>query len=226
MRSPERPSKKITVLLCDDHAMVREGTRRLLEAEHDIAVVGEASDGFEAIEMVGKLSPMIVAMDVSMPKMGGIEATKRIKEQYPRTYVLALTAYDDPQYVSSLFENGASGYILKSARSDELMAAIRATALGESVLDSKIARGVFSKIGKTSVKPTQKDSVLTARETLALSLTSRGLSNKEIAAEMGVSPRTVQSHLASIFSKLNVASRTEAVMEGLKLGIISPGENQ
>ncbi len=226
MRSPGRSSNKITVLLCDDHAMVREGTRRLLEAEHDIAVVGEASDGFEAIEMVGKLSPMVVAMDVSMPKMGGIEATKRIKEQYPQTYILALTAYDDPQYVSSLLENGASGYILKSARSGELMAAIRATALGESVLDSKIIQGVFSRIARDRVKPAQNPSILTARETLALTLTSRGLSNKEIAAEMGVSPRTVQSHLASVFAKLNVASRTEAVMEGLRLGIIDSGENQ
>ena len=250
------PSKgKIRVLLCDDHALVREGTRRLLEGEPDIEVVGEASDGLEAIEMAAKLSPQVVAMDVSMPRMNGIEATKRVKEANPSVCILALTAYDDFQYVTRLLENGASGYILKSARSEELIAAIRATALGESVLDQKIAKEVFSRIARrgpqgSSQESTQSSdearvpvsqrplaepatsgagatstrdgdpSVLTVKERTVLALAARGLSNKEIAQELRVSPRTVQSHLASVFLKLDVASRTEAVITALKKGII------
>lgn len=232
--------------------MVREGTRKLLEAEPDMEVVGEASDGLEAVEMVRQLSPQVVAMDVSMPRMNGVEATKKVKEVCPSTYVLALTAYDDFQYVIRLLENGASGYILKSARSDELIAAIRATALGESILDQKIAREVFSRIARrgphegvempveratmtTGSKPplarsrsdapsqTKSDGpdALTAKEKEVLTLAARGLSNKEIAQAQRVSPRTVQSHLASVFLKLGVASRTEAVVTALKRGILT-----
>jgi DNA-binding NarL/FixJ family response regulator len=233
--------------------MVREGTRKLLEAEPDMEVVGEASDGLEAVEMVRQLSPQVVAMDVSMPRMNGVEATKKVKEVSPSTYVLALTAYDDFQYVTRLLENGASGYILKSARSDELIAAIRATALGESILDQKIAKEVFSRIarrrpheraempaesaktttgaestqaqshdGKPSPTKTRSDGpdALTAKEREVLAFAARGLSNKEIAQAQRVSPRTVQSHLASVFLKLGVASRTEAVVTALKKGIL------
>ncbi|MGI6643541.1 MAG: response regulator [Bacillota bacterium] len=235
MPSPER-SSRITVLLCDDHAMVREGTRRLLEAEPDIEVVGEASDGLEAIEMVKELSPQVVAMDVSMPRMNGVDATKRIKQICPSAHILALTAYDDSQYVTRLLENGASGYILKSARSGELIAAIRATALGESVLDARVAQDVFSRIGrrashdavpKAPVSRSPKvPNPLTARETVVLGLVAKGLSNKEIAQKLRVSPRTVQSHLASVFSKLGAVSRTEAVMTGLRLGLITQDDTE
>lgn len=247
----ERQPSKIRVLLCDDHAVVREGTRRLLEEEPDIEVVGEASDGLEAVDKAEELSPHVVAMDVSMPRMNGIEATKRIKQRNPLVQVLALTAYDDFAYVSRLLENGASGYLLKSARASEIVAAIRATALGESVLDSGVAREVFSRIARrgqpvTAVEPGAGEAgaenrldlglaregpstgtsrpdrdALTTKETEVLRLLSRGLSNKEIAHELSVSPRTVQSHLASIFSKLGVASRTEAVVSALKAGILS-----
>lgn len=247
---PERQPSKIKVLLCDDHAVVREGTRRLLEEEPDIEVVGEASDGLEAVQKAGELSPHVVAMDVSMPRMNGIDATKRIKETNPAIQVLALTAYDDFAYVSRLLESGASGYILKSARASEIVAAIRATALGESVLDPVVARAVFSRIAQREQSKTSPDNAggtpcddtcrqgqeraepdpisvrperdaLTAKETEVLRFLSKGLSNKEIAHELGVSPRTVQAHLASIFAKLGVASRTEAVVSALKSGILS-----
>lgn len=199
---PARRQSKIRVLLCDDHAVVREGTRRLLEEELDIEVVGEASNGLEAIEMVRELSPQVVAMDVSMPRMNGIEATRRIKEMAPSVHVLALTAYDDFAYVASLLEGGASGYLLKSARSEELIAAIRATALGESILDAKVARQVFSRIAqrgsavevgtrgdsspvKTGSGPRGESTAvverLTARETEVLRLVASGRSNKEIS---------------------------------------------
>lgn len=239
---PERRPSKIRVLLCDDHAVVREGTRRLLEEEPDIEVVGEASDGLEAIEKARELSPHVVAMDISMPRMNGIEATKQIKSQNPSIQVLALTAYDDFAYVAGLLENGASGYILKSARADQLVTAIRATASGDSVLDQNVAREVFSRIARrgaadeTGLAPDSGSSrktvkstasqrmeweALTAKETEVLRLASKGLSNKQIAFDMRVSPRTVQTHLASIFSKLGVSSRTEAVVTALKAGILS-----
>ncbi|HHT85600.1 MAG: response regulator [Bacillota bacterium] len=243
------PSKgKIRVLLCDDHALVREGTKRLLEGEPDIEVVGEASDGFEAIELARKLSPDVIAMDVSMPRMNGIEATREIKRHFPDIFILALTAYDDFAYVSRLIENGASGYILKSVRSEELIQAIRATALGECILHPDIAREVFARIARRSgllaehqgeVSGDQSfrseaglpdgglehtgegaDRLLTAREAHILKLAAKGLSNKEIAFELSLSPRTVQSHLSSVFDKLGVTSRTQAVVAGLKQGII------
>lgn len=223
MPSAERKPNKIRVLLCDDHAIVREGTRRLLEEEPDIEVVGEASDGLQAIEMVKRFSPHVVTMDVSMPRMNGIEATKKIKEISPETFVLALTAYDDFAYVSRLLENGASGYILKSARSEELIQAIRAAALGESVLDPVVAREIFSRIARRIPENTP-EIFLTERECLVLKFAAKGLSNKEIAFELGVSPRTIQSHLASIFSKLGVNSRTQAVIIALKKGLIKQND--
>ncbi len=231
-----RPSSRnrIRVLLCDDHAVVREGTRRLLEEEPDMEVVGEASDGLEAIEMVPKLSPHVVAMDVSMPRMNGIDATRRIKQQCPEVQVLALTAYDDFAYVTNLLEAGASGYLLKSARSEELITAIRATALGESVLDSRVAREVFSRLAKRGapVAPAAPASdanphdfeKLTAKETQVLRLCAAGLSNKEIAQQMDLSPRTVQTHLAAVFSKMGVSSRTEAVIKALRCGILAEAD--
>lgn len=236
---PERrqsSQNRIRVLLCDDHAVVREGTRRLLEEESDMEVVGEASDGLEAIEMVRKLSPHVVAMDVSMPRMNGIDATRRIKESFPAVQVLALTAYDDFAYVTNLLESGASGYLLKSARSEELIAAVRATALGESILDSRVAREVFSRLAKRGAVSTPDDpgqarerslpeaDRLTAKETLVLKLAASGRSNKEIAQELRLSPRTVQTHLASVFSKMGASSRTEAVIKALRLGVLSEAD--
>jgi DNA-binding NarL/FixJ family response regulator len=212
------------VLLCDDHAVVREGTRRLLEEEPDIEVVGEACDGLEAIEMVRELSPHVVAMDVSMPRMNGIEATRRIKDIAPSVFVLALTAYDDFAYVTSLLEGGASGYILKSARSPELVAAIRATALGESILDASVAKEVFARIAKRGSAAVSGPGKLTGKEIQVLKLAAGGLSNKEIARELRVSPRTVQTHLASIFSKMSVASRTEAVIKALRTGLLTQAD--
>ena len=227
-----RKAVKIKVLLCDDHVLVREGTRRLLEEEPDIEVVGEASDGIEAMEMVKRLSPDVVAMDVSMPRMNGIEATRRIKEDSPGISVLVLTAYDDFAYVSRLIESGASGYILKSARSQELIHAIKATAVGECILDPSVFRQVFSRIARRSAPEQPSQDLLqdpglhglTERETEILKLTAKGFSNKEIAFELEVSPRTVQSHLSSVYSKLGVTSRTQAVVAGLQKKIISKSD--
>jgi DNA-binding NarL/FixJ family response regulator len=175
--------------------------------------------------------------------MNGIEATRRIKQMAPSVFVLALTAYDDFAYVTSLLECGASGYLLKSARADELLAAIRATALGESILDSKVAREVFARIARREA-PAARDAMsspagdatsgqgralqggdrLTGKEMQVLRLAASGRSNKEIARELALSPRTVQTHLASVFSKMGVVSRTEAVIKALKRGILTQGD--
>ncbi|HHY35628.1 MAG TPA: response regulator transcription factor [Firmicutes bacterium] len=222
---------RITVLICDDHAIVREGTKKLLEQESDIEVVGEARDGAEAVEKARSLRPRVVAMDIAMPGMNGIEATRKIKSILPETAVIALTAYDDLPYISAILESGAAGYILKSARSEELILAIRAAATGDAVLSRSVAQKVFSRgmrltsagqVGSGATRSPAAGHSLTEKEIEVLKLASKGLSNKEIASELGISPRTVQSHMASIFGKMAVGSRTEAVFEALKRGLIAP----
>ncbi len=212
----------IRVLLADDHIMVREGTRRILEREPDLEVVGEAGDGRETIDLVTETHPDVVVMDISMPVMNGIEATKGIKRLLPQTAVLVLTAYDDDEYVFAILEAGAAGYLLKNARGSELIDAVRRIAAGETVLHAPIAQKVLRRVTYRNHE-TQVDA-LTEREHEVLTLAAKGLSNREIAAQLIVSPRTVQAHMANIFGKLQVGSRTEAVMTALRRGLISLGE--
>ncbi|MFC1949939.1 response regulator [Chloroflexota bacterium] len=213
----------IRILIADDHAVVREGTRRFLEQEEDLEVVAEAADGEEAIRLAGDLNPDIVIMDIAMPNIDGIEATRQIKQQYPAVSVLILSAYDDDQFVFSLLEAGAAGYLLKSVRGNELVDAIRAVYAGESVLHPSIARKVLNRFKDTSME-TQKQKVkdvLTEREIEVLQFATQGLSNQEIADKLYLSLRTVQSHLNHIFNKLQVSSRTEAVVRALKEGWVT-----
>ena len=214
---------KIRILIADDHAVVRDGTRQILEQEQDLEVVGEAGDGEEAIKQVTILKPDIVLMDISMPKLDGIEATKQIKAIYPATAVLILTAYDDDQFIFSLLEAGAAGYLLKSVRGQELVDAIRAVYSGESVLHPSIARKVINRYAHADGKPIEKGplDLLSQREFEVLKLLAKSLSNKEIAEELYLSIRTVQGHLRNIFNKLMVGSRIEVVMHALKKGWIT-----
>ena len=211
---------KIKVLLAEDHVVVREGTRELIRQEPDMEVVGEASDGEEAVELSTKLQPNVVIMDISMPKLNGIEATKQIKALQKDTAVLILTAYDNDQYIFALLEAGAAGYLLKNVRSRELINAIRAVYAGESVLHPTVARRVICHL----VSPTSSSldervtEPLSGREVEVLKLAAKGISNKGIAEQLFLSPRTVQAHLGNIFNKLGVASRTEAVLHGLRKG--------
>jgi two-component system, NarL family, response regulator LiaR len=213
----------ITVLLADDHAIVREGTRELLEREPDILVVGEAQDGEEAVRLALSTKPMVITMDISMPKLNGIEATRIIKQELPGVAVLVLTAYDEDPYVLALLQAGAAGYLLKNVRSIELVQAIRAVAAGESVLDPSVIRRLVDRIAAPDgQRPGEKKSTpLSDRETQVIAFASRGLSNKEIASSLKISPRTVQVHLANCFSKLSVGSRTEAVLTALRNGWIT-----
>lgn len=214
---------KIRILIADDHAVVREGTRRILEQEPDMEVVGEAGDGEEAVNLATSLKPDVAIMDISMPKMDGIEATRLIKAACPSISVLALSAYDDDQFVFSLLEAGAAGYLLKSVRSRELLDAIRAVYSGESVLHPSIARKVLNRFVPASGKPEGKEpsGMPSDREMEVLKLAAQGLSNQDIAEKLCLSIRTVQGHLGHIFNKLQVGSRTEAVVRALKEGWVT-----
>ncbi len=214
----------IRLLLVDDHPIVRKGTREMLEPYADFEVVGEASDGREGVQKTLELQPDVILMDVSMPGMNGIEATQAIKTQLSKVAVLVLTSYDDDAYVFALLEAGAAGYILKNAREDEIVGAIRAVADGESVLNPVIAKKVLNRFSmqQTARVNESLEESLSPRELEVLRAAATGATNKEIAKGLDISPRTVQVHLANIFSKLGVGSRTEAVLTGIKRGWIDP----
>lgn len=215
--------EKTRVIIADDHVLVRQGTRSLLETEPDIEVVGEASDGEEAVELVARHRPDIALMDIAMPKVNGIEATRRIKTDYPATAVLILTAYDNDQYILALLDAGAAGYLLKNVGKSDLIHAIRAVRAGEAVLHPAIARKVFARYATSGPKPGEPTASedLSEREMEVLRLAARSMSNPEIAKELHLSRRTVQAHLANVFRKMDVGSRTEAVLEALKRGWFS-----
>lgn len=215
--------EKIKILIADDHAVVREGTRRILEQDQGLEVVAEACDGEEAVRLATTFKPDVAIIDVAMPRLDGIEATKQIKAVCPATTVLILSAYDDDQFVFSLLEAGAAGYLLKSIRGHELIDAVRAVHAGESVLHPSIARKVLNRFVPIPGKPRKQEplEVLSEREMEVLRLAAKGLSNHDIATELYLSIRTVQGHLGHIFNKLGVSSRTEAVVHALKGGWIT-----
>jgi DNA-binding NarL/FixJ family response regulator len=227
----------IRVVLADDHAVVRKGIREFLEEEGDIVVVAEAADGAQAVSLVVEHRPDVAVLDVQMPGMGGIEATRQIKAQCPAVRVLILTAYDDDPYIFALLHAGANGYILKTADSAELVRALRAVHRGESALDSAVTHKVVQQLttgrpsaplsngvpGQAMAEPRSGAAwaeALTEREVDVLRLAARGLTNKAIGHTLGISNRTVQGHLANIYGKLGVNSRTEAVTQALKQGWI------
>ena len=215
--------RKIRIVIADDHAVVRQGTRSLLEREKDLEVVGEAADGEEAVKLIEQLRPDVAIVDIAMPKLNGVEVTRQIKPLCPSTAVLILTAYDDDEYIFALLEAGAAGYLLKDVDSREVVEAVRAVHTGESVLHPVIVRKVISRFISPATKVgEEKPAVeLSEREMQVLKLAARGMSNKDIAAELFVSMRTVQGHLSSIFNKLGVGSRTEAVFQAVKRGWLS-----
>ncbi len=219
----ENDRGNISILLAEDHIIVREGTRELLQHQPDMEVVGEASDGEEAVTLAKQLKPDVIVMDIAMPKLNGIEATKQIKKFRPATAVLILTAYDTDQYIMALLEAGAAGYLLKSVRGNQLIDAIRAVYAGESVLQPSTTRRVIEQLKAKASGEEEVPSFLplSDREMEVLRLSAKGVSNKGIADTLFLSNRTVQSHLSNIFKKLAVASRTEAVLFGLKRGWFS-----
>ncbi len=214
---------KTRIVIADDHVVLCEGMRSFLEQEKDMEVVGEASDGEEAVHLVDQLKPDVVLMDIVMPKLTGVEATKLIKNSNPSTCILILTAYSDTRYILGLLEAGASGYLLKSARSDEIVGAIRAVRSGESVLDSIATRKLLERVVKLS-RETPGDKArgqLSPREIEVLRLAARGMSNRDIGEKLGLSMRTVKAHLSNIFNKMRCGSRTEAIVKGFRDGYVT-----
>ena len=197
--------------------------RQLLEQERDFEVVGEATDGEEAVKLGDELKPDVVIMDIVMPKLSGVEAARLIKQASPATAIFVLTAYSDIRYILGLLEAGACGYLLKSARSSKIAGAIRAVRSGESVLDSVITHKLLQRVVELGSKPSEKQTggLLTSREIEILRLAAQGMGNKDIAERLFLSLRTVKGHLTSIFNKMGVSCRTEAIIKGLAKGYIT-----
>jgi DNA-binding NarL/FixJ family response regulator len=215
----------IRILLVEDHKIVREGTRQLLEQAPDLAVIGEAADGQEAVRLASDLNPDVVVMDVRLPGLNGIEATKAIKHEHPDMPVLILSAYAEDRYVFPLLDAGANGYLLKTTGGAELARAIRTVQAGETALDPHIAHKVVQRL--TSRRPhrgAEMTEGLTERELEVLRVLATGRSNREIAEELFISPHTVQVHLRNIFAKLDVSSRVEAVAYAMRQGWVTPEE--
>jgi DNA-binding NarL/FixJ family response regulator len=215
----------IHVVLADDHAVVRKGIREFLEEAGDVKVVAEATTGAEAVALTLEHQPNVTVLDIQMPEMSGVEAARQIKAQASEVQVLVLTAYDDDPYIFAMLQAGASGYVLKNASSDELVRAVRAVAGGESALDPAVTAKVMAQLA--SGKPAGAQAAvegLTERELDVLRLAARGRTNRAIGRELGISDRTVQGHLANIFGKLAVSTRTEAVLLAMKQGWITLDE--
>ena len=219
------PDPPIRVLLVDDHAMVRRGMRDFLGLHDDIEIVGEASDGVEAVERVAELRPDIVVMDLMMPNLDGIEATGRIKARLPEVEVIALTSFIEEARVVAAIEAGASGFLLKDAEADELAAAIRAAAAGEVHLDPAIAGIVARRMrdgGRASGAGNGGPAgigALTTRERDVLARVARGLPNRQIADDLGITERTARTHVSNILAKLGLASRTQAALLAVQHGL-------
>ena len=213
----------IRILLAEDHVVVRQGTRQLLEREPDFDIVGEAGDGEEAVRLASQLKPDVVIMDVAMPKLSGIEATKQIKASLPSTSVLVLTGYDYDEYIFSMLEAGAAGYLLKNVSGDELISAIRAVYSGEPMVHPTVLRKMMTRLKTPATTPAAVQALvpLSERELEVLKIAAKGMSNRDIAGELFISERTVQAHMRSIFNKLGVGSRSEAILYGLKRGWFS-----
>jgi len=205
----------IRVVLADDHAVVRKGIREFLEEDAMIRVVGEASDGEQALALIAREQPEVAVFDIQMPMLNGMEATRRVRKEFPQTRVLILTAYDDDPYIFAALQAGASGYLLKTAGSDELVQAVHAIARGESALSPGVAKKL---VARATGSPTGEELIepLTERELDVLRLAAKGMSNKQIGLTLSISDRTVQGHLANIYSKLHVTTRTEAVLLALR----------
>jgi DNA-binding NarL/FixJ family response regulator len=212
----------ISVVLADDQALVRTGFQLILNAEPDIEVVGEAGNGVEAIAVATQAAPDLVLMDIRMPELDGIEATRRLLSESPSTRVLMLTTFDLDEYVIDAFRAGASGFLLKTAPRDQLVAAVRTVHAGEALLAPASTRKLIEQFAQPVRESPVVDS-LTAREREVLTLLARGLSNPEIAATLVVEPSTIKSHVASLLGKLGVRDRVQAVVFAYESGVVRPG---
>ena len=224
----------IRLLLVDDDDLVRAGLKMILASDADLDIVGEAASGAEALAMAGRLNPDVVLMDIQMPEMDGIEATRRISEQFPRDEgprVLVLTTFEQDEYVFQALRAGASGFLLKRTPADDLIAGIKVIAEGDSLLSPSVTRRLINEFAHTSASPAEADpsgklESLTEREMEVLQLVSKGLSNQEIADEFVLSEGTIKTHVRRILAKLEVRNRTQAVIFAYNAGIIQHDSGQ
>jgi len=208
------------VIICDDQAIIRDGLEMLLKLEKDIEVVGLAQDGAEAVELAERESPDLVLMDLKMPGMNGVEATRRIRTHHPEIKVLVLTTYDDDEWVFDAIRAGASGYLLKDTPREAVVDAIRGTVEGKSFVDPAVTGKLLNQLASKQEQPTSLIiDKLTGREADVLCLIARGLSNTEIAEELHLSEGTVRNHVSAIFSKLDVSDRTQAAIMAIQHGL-------
>ena len=215
----------VRIILADDHTIVREATAEILEHQPDMHVVGQAGTGEEAIKLVRELQPDVAVMDIAMPRLNGLEATRRITAECPRCRVLALTAHEEERTIIQLLQAGAVGYLPKTVGLDELLEAIRAAARGESVLPPAVAAVVVRHLAKKE-PPEEPAHPLTDRELEVLRCAAQGLTNYDIAQRLYISVRTVEAHLTHVYNKLGVSSRTEAVVHAMRQGWIQPEDGQ
>jgi NarL family two-component system response regulator LiaR len=217
-------TQRIRVLVVDDHLIVRKGTRALFAEIDNIEIVGEASNGREAVELVATLQPDVVIMDLVMPVMDGVEAIRQISERFPQVRVLALTSFAVEDKVLPAIKAGALGYLLKDVSSEELINALYRVADGEPYLHPSVARKVLNELQRTN-EPEPPVETLTQRETEVLVLVAQGLTNIEIAARLNVAEVTVRTHVSNILSKLQLANRVQATLYALREGLTSLGED-
>jgi len=210
-------------MLADDHPLLRQALRNILEKQTDLEIIAEVDDGEQAVRVATELAPQVVIMDISMPRLNGLEATRQIKARRPDIAILVLTVHDDSEHILGILEAGAAGYLTKRVFGHEVVQAVRAVVAGETVLSSVVSRQVIRHALYHITKPVPLDirEKISSRELEILRLAARGLSNKEIALTLELSSRTIKSYLSEIFSKFNVGNRTEAVITALRAGILT-----
>ena len=215
--------KKIKILLADDHSLIRKALIDAFGKQPDLDVIAEAEDGEEAVRLAAEKIPDIVIMDISMPKLNGLEATRLIKKNNPEINILVLTIHDEMEHILGILEAGADGYLVKNASEDEIILAVRALVLGETILSPSVSQKIYKYAFQFVTKPVEFDKrdKLSVREIELLKLLAKGLSNKDIALRLNLSLRTIKSYLADLFSKIGVTSRTEAVILSLRKGILT-----
>lgn len=219
----ERGEEKARVLICDDHDLIRRALRTVINSEPDMQIVGEAPDGGQAVALARELRPDAVVMDIEMPELSGIEATRAIKELLPGATILVLTVHDDYEYILGVLEAGATGYLTKGIISNEIPSAIRGAMSGESILSDEILKKLltYARQSRATDSPFPAVPDLTERELELLRLTAKGYSNKIISRELGLTENTVKKYMMSVFTKLGVRSRTAAVIRAQQIGLLS-----
>jgi DNA-binding NarL/FixJ family response regulator len=213
--------RPIKVVVADDHTLFRKGIASLLNQDGRITVIGEAADAREAIQLVQSLRPDVVILDVKMPKMNGIDAAREITQRFPRVKVLFLTGLDSDNHVVEALASGASGYLLKDALPDEVIAAVISAMYGSFIITFAVARRAFGAMASNSVRREAYDGI-SARELEVLKLTASGLANKQVARSLGLSEKTVRNHIANIYEKLGIHDRSQALLYAVRKGLVDP----